>query len=323
MSLPAGYTMRPPRASDGPGIVDMLNEESRALAGIAPADLDWVATPWTAPGADLDRDFAVVETAGGELAGYLCLEADPPHTVVFAIGCVALAHHGRGVGAAIVDEVERRAGHLATLAPAGEGVVLRMGALSDESRVAALLADRGYREVRRFWSMRTVFDGPPQPPAAVPGIAIRTLREGEEGLVYDCLAEAFEDHWGEMVGSKARWLHTHVHERSTFDRSLWFVALDGERVVGALVAERTSEEDPDLGLVAELGVRRAARRRGIGEALLRAAFMAFAERGRRGALLTVDSESLTGATRLYERVGMTARPRFSTWEKPLCEPAPA
>ena len=33
--------------------------------------------------------------------------------------------------------------------------------------------------------------------------------------------------------------------------------------------------------------------------------------------LHVDSDSLTGATRLYERVGMTAHPRFATWEKDL------
>jgi hypothetical protein len=31
----------------------------------------------------------------------------------------------------------------------------------------------------------------------------------------------------------------------------------------------------------------------------------------------VDAESVTGATRLYERVGMTPYPRFATWEKEL------
>ena len=31
----------------------------------------------------------------------------------------------------------------------------------------------------------------------------------------------------------------------------------------------------------------------------------------------VDAESPTGATRLYERVGMVAHPRFAAWEKEL------
>ena len=67
------------------------------------------------------------------------------------------------------------------------------------------------------------------------------------------------------------------------------------------------------------GVRTAAeaRSQGIGEALLRTSFQAFARRGKGGAQLHVDSQSLTGATRLYERVGMTAQPRFATLEKQL------
>jgi hypothetical protein len=39
--------------------------------------------------------------------------------------------------------------------------------------------------------------------------------------------------------------------------------------------------------------------------------------GSRGAELHVDTDSLTGATRLYARVGMTAHPRFARWEEEL------
>ena len=53
-----------------------------------------------------------------------------------------------------------------------------------------------------------------------------------------------------------------------------------------------------------LGVRRPYRRRGLGEALLRAAFGFLFARGMRRVILHVDSESLTGATRLYQRAGM-------------------
>jgi mycothiol synthase len=40
-------------------------------------------------------------------------------------------------------------------------------------------------------------------------------------------------------------------------------------------------------------------------------------RGCRGVALEVDTDSVTGATRLYERLGMVAEPRFSQWEKEL------
>ncbi len=43
---------------------------------------------------------------------------------------------------------------------------------------------------------------------------------------------------------------------------------------------------------------------GLGKNLLLAAFGEFHRRGRRGAALDVDAHSLTGATRLYESVGM-------------------
>jgi ribosomal protein S18 acetylase RimI-like enzyme len=51
-------------------------------------------------------------------------------------------------------------------------------------------------------------------------------------------------------------------------------------------------------------VRRPWRRRGIALALLHHAFRELAARGKPRAGLGVDSESLTGATRLYERAGM-------------------
>jgi ribosomal protein S18 acetylase RimI-like enzyme len=46
------------------------------------------------------------------------------------------------------------------------------------------------------------------------------------------------------------------------------------------------------------------RRLGLGEALLRESFREFHRRGERRVALAVDVENPTGATRLYERVGM-------------------
>jgi ribosomal protein S18 acetylase RimI-like enzyme len=67
--------------------------------------------------------------------------------------------------------------------------------------------------------------------------------------------------------------------------------------------------------VGSLAVRRPWRRRGLGEALLRDAFLRFAERGKRSAGLGVDAENTTGAVALYERVGMHVVRRSDTWER--------
>ncbi len=74
------------------------------------------------------------------------------------------------------------------------------------------------------------------------------------------------------------------------------------------MAEPRSGEDPAVGYVAALGVRRAYRRRGIAEALLRTSFGQIHTRGGAGVSLHVDTQSTTGATRVYERAGMTPSP---------------
>ncbi len=102
-----------------------------------------------------------------------------------------------------------------------------------------------------------------------------------------------------------------------FDPAWWLLAWAGDRLAGVLLSRPASVQEPALGYVNELGVRREHRRRGIGEALLRTCFRRLHEHGSRGALLHVDSQSITGADRLYERAGMTATPQFSRWEKEL------
>jgi mycothiol synthase len=314
MHLPDGYAARPPTLDDGPAIVEMMNEETMALIGVPVASLGWITAPWGAVEAKLDADFAVIVAAEGEIAGYLSLISEPPHTIVFSAGCVALAHHGRGLGGAIVRDVERRAQRFVAMAPSGEPVVLHVGTLSDEPHVSALLLAHGYVEVRRLWAMQLRFAGPEREPDAIAGVEIRRFRQGDEFEAYDCLAEAFLDHWGSPLESRAQWLRQVVHG-DNFDPGLWRLAWQGTRLVGVLIGEPEASQDPELGCVALLGVRAEARRRGVAEALLRSIFVELQHRGQKGAMLLVDSQSLTGATRLYERVGMRATPRFATWEK--------
>ena len=315
MPLPQGYTLRPARLSDAEAVVQMLNEETEALIGVPLADMHWVTNPWTAPDAD-QHVYEVMVDPGGAIVAYIQVEFHPPHTEVFGIGAVALTHHGRGLGAAALEAIEDHAGRLAGRAGAGQPVMMRMGALADEPRVSALLRERGYVEVRRFSRMQIDFDSTPEPPAPVAGVDIRQFVHGQEGEVFRCLVEAFEDHWGDEQETEEGWIHHHMAEDRLFP-DLWLLAWQGDQLAGALVARPTAVQEPTHGYVGELGVRRAFRGRGIGEALLRESFGRFYDRGCQGALLHVDSDSPTGANRLYERVGMTVTPQFATWEKVL------
>lgn len=316
MELLPGFRMRPPQDQDAEEVAAFSNEECVAFLGVPVLNADWLRRRWTAPGADRDRDFAVVESPDGELCAHLSVEAERPFAEVFALGIVAPAHHGRGLGAAIVSETERRAQRFLALADPSARVVVHAGALADEPRVSALLASRGYREVRRFELRRVDFADEPPPPRAVDGISVRSFRPEDARRLYEAHVEAFADHWGQGEETYEDFRH-HNFDAPEFDAALWFVAWDGDELVGYLGAHDKAREDPSRGYIALLGVRRAYRRRGLAEALLLRAFGALRARGRRGADLHVDTDSLTGATRLYERVGMTAHPRFATWEKEL------
>jgi len=122
-------------------------------------------------------------------------------------------------------------------------------------------------------------------------------------------------HLGAEEEPYEEWAHWTV-ERDGFDPTLWFLARDGDEIAGFSLC-RPSETRPDTGFVNLLGVRRAWRRRGLGEALLRHSFVELYRRGFARVALGVDAGSPTGATRLYERVGMQVVRRLDFYEKEL------
>jgi len=314
--LLTGFPMRPPDDGDADEVASFANDEAVAFLGVPLIDADWLRDRWTAPGVDRAGDLGVVESSTGELCAFLSVEAEPPFLEVFALGIVAPPFHGLGLGAAIVSENERRARRFEALADPAARMLIRAGALADEPRVSALLRTRGYREVRRFELRRVDFAAKPAPPRDIEGISIRGFRPEEARQLYEAHVEAFADHWGGGKETYEDFRHHHM-DGPRYDADLWFVAWEGEELAGYVGAQDKSLEDPSRGYIAVLGVRSPYRRRGLGEALLRRAFEVLFVRGRQGVDLHVDTDSLTGATRLYERVGMTAYPRFASWEKEL------
>ena len=72
-----------------------------------------------------------------------------------------------------------------------------------------------------------------------------------------------------------------------------------------------------MGFVGAIGVLRPWRRLGLGRALLLHAFVELYRRGERRIGLGVDAENATGATRLYESVGMRVAWQADTYERTL------
>jgi mycothiol synthase len=93
--------------------------------------------------------------------------------------------------------------------------------------------------------------------------------------------------------------------------------MDGDQVAAACLCRSQHGDDETMGWVSTLGVTRAYRRRGLGLALLRHAFEELRSRGKTSVGLGVDASSLTGATKLYEKVGMYVSERIDVYEKEL------
>jgi mycothiol synthase len=181
-----------------------------------------------------------------------------------------------------------------------------------------LVVARGYRKVRSSWTMEIELGvEAPAAPVVPEGIELRVYRHpDDEQRVYELVMDSFADHWGFHAIPIEGWREFNTKNRF-FDPDLWLLAFDGHELAGASLNYPERGDDPGVGWIGTLGVRKAWRRRGLGEALLRRSFAMLHARGLRTLRLGVDAENTTGATRLYERAGMHVIRQSNTWERAL------
>lgn len=254
------------------------------------------------------------ETPEGVLGGYAYVWIrDPSAGEVLVLGVVHPDHRERGLGRSIAGALEKRAAELLADSSVSDPVLMTAVPSGDE-RAFALFEARGYEEVRRFWRME--IDLVPGAPTAAdpPGIAIEQVQPDlNAARVHDVVEDAFARHWRFVPQLYEEWRSQHVGRG---DLPLWFIAYADGAAVGALVGSVESTQ----GHVDQIAVRDAFRRRGVARTLLLRAFAAFAEAGATGADLDVDAENRTGATALYEGVGMRPAASWAFLQKQFVPP---
>lgn len=197
---------------------------------------------------------------------------------------------------------------------AARGVVattLDVGVLGGDASTESRLRAAGFAPRRTFWRMERPLTDADRPAVPTPGVTIRRVEEPDRPTVYAVVEAAFEDHWNHHRRSYAEWLEQ-VAGSPGADPALWWLAEVDGAVVGALVATRQMADD-DAIYVAVLATLRAARRRGVGTALLREAFAAGRAQGWSLARLNVDAESTTSAPSLYAGVGLVVSFSAQAW----------
>ncbi len=225
-------------------------------------------------------------------------------------GGVLPGWRGRGIGHRLMDEMEERARELNALRNPGAGGTLRVPAGLAGSSTEAMLAARGYRAVRYFTLMERTLPGA-EPPAIQAGLASPTPEDSE--AVRAAHNEAFADHWGSAPMTPERWHDFYAGRPARPQFST--IARDEAGVTSyALI----SQFQPGQLFVDLVGTVPRARGRGLAAAVLaRTIVLAGEAPGVWSIGLEVDSESPTGANRLYERLGFEAKHTTSTMTRPL------
>ncbi len=321
LALPPGYSVRPMRLDDVPAIVAMLNVEAEQMTGEPQFVVEDYVIDLQEPGFELERQTRIVHTADGRVAAVAEIHGHAPYVRMTAWVRVAPEHGGQGLGNALLRWCEEEAQTRIPLAPDGARVALQAHALGANEAARALLATAGYGHVRNFNSLRIELPEAPPPPRWPEGIRVRTWEPDIDArVVYAAVDESFSDHWGHVSpgddSAFERWLHNKLND-PTHDPTLQFLALDGDEIAGVCLCMSPLEPPFHFGWVEQLGVRRPWRQRGLAQALLLHSFGEYYRRGTHKVGLGVDADSLTGATRLYEKVGMYVHYFNAVFEKEL------
>jgi mycothiol synthase len=314
------FRLRPTTMGDMAGALALANICSQEIIGANEFDMEDYRTSWGDPARDLAADTRIAQTADGAIVGCAELWNKAPYVGCWIWGCVHPSFRGLGIGTALMDWAEQRGRVAIKRAPAGARVVLGTRANSGHQPSIELLSQRGFRAVRQRLSMARDLAGDLPGPSWPAGIRVQAMQPGEELVVYRAKNEAFRDHWGHLEVPEqegfTNWQQRRLNDAS-YDPSLWFLALDGDEIAGFSLCQLRTSEDPTMGWVTSLGVRRPWRRRGIARALLYHSFHVLRQRGQARIGLDVDAESLTGATRLYQQAGMRTFRQMTFFEKEL------
>jgi len=308
VGLPAGYQFRSPEPGDLDAVAGVLIADQLAEGGPVVLDAGFVRDEWSREGFSLTDNAWVVADGAGTIAGYVQAMAEEPGTTD-CWGVVHPRHRGRGIGAALVGVTQERAARLAGGIPSAR---LRHVINAGDAAAADLLLASGLHLVRHFWHMQIDLPAQVDPGTMPDGIGIGGIDPATDlPLVKTLVDEAFADHWEYHPEPPDQWMAQ--TGRPAYDPALWLLATDAGQPAGALIGH-VSE---DRGWVDYVAVLASSRGRGIGAALLRRSFAIFAGRGIRRVVLAVDAQNATGATALYERVGMRVVSRFDWWEQPV------
>jgi GNAT superfamily N-acetyltransferase len=312
MSTP--LSVRPATWADFDAILSLTKRYYQAYAGENQITRANLLAEWQRPSFDLAKHTWLIWD-GPFLTGYAISYLIAGTNRFFYQGVVDPDWEHLGVMSQLLSLVETAANQVKTDLSDNEPPSIATRIYSADTRTGQVLLDAGWHFERRFWQMERSLTTPIDNPIFPPNIQI--VQASPEAVMYEVYQadeEIFQDHHGPSVPPFPVWQERMLMGGET---NLWFLAKDDSQIAGISLCQTQREGRDDLGWVRVLGVRRPWRKQGLGKALLLYSFQQLYQRGMRDVGLRVDSENLTGATRLYESVGMQVVNQFDIYEKAL------
>jgi GNAT superfamily N-acetyltransferase len=308
-TLPTGYSTRQATVSDAPAVAGLIATCEQALTGQSRTTTAAVENDWI--GYDLADSAVCVLDAAGAIVAYADI-FNRSYRIVNVYGYVHPAHRGRGLGSWLVSWGEQWIEERMRQAPDGVRVVVQHYVRDIDVAYRRHIEAAGYREVRRVYVMERDLPAEPMTAPSVEGYRIRSYVPGVDDLAaHLAFEEGAADMWERPASSLENW-------RNVAQRSVEGLILLAETTnSGDIAAVCTCNLTGDEGWIRELAVVPAHRRKGLGFAILTRAFEELSIQGAKTAGLSVDSESPTGADKLYVRAGMRETETYVVYRKEI------
>jgi mycothiol synthase len=291
---------RAPVPADAPSVLAVFEARDLADLGEVEQTLEELRDEWRSSDLDLERNARVVEEADGRIVAYAAVRR--PGTLAI----VAPDQEGRGIGSRLLQWAEWRDQERGR-------EVHRQWVAGSNAPARALLTRVGYRRARSYSRMVRSLEGVGASPDPPTGFRLRSIDPAQDAVALHAVdAASFASSPDYTPESLTEFTQEQLGTHD-FDAALSRVVIDGEEIVGFLIAGRRPEEG--VAYVHILAVAPRRQNQGLGTAMLRSSFAAFAEAGLREVRLGVASYN-PGALHVYARLGMTERYRFDVYERP-------
>jgi mycothiol synthase len=268
----------------------------------------------------------ILAEINGELIGYSrgfwFIEGENRSYVYGISGYLIPTWRRQGKGRVLLLWVENRLRKIALAHPADLPKYFQAHVTQHKVGLAAMLEKEGYQAVRYFDEMlRPNLDNLPQFPLP-DGLEVRLVPSKYYRLIWEANHEAMQDHWGVIAKTEADY-QAWLNDPALFQPHLWQVAWDilTDQIAGQVLTEIDHLQNEKFarkrGYTENISVRRPWRRQGLARALIARSLAIQREHGMTESALSVDSENLSGATRVFEECGFRMAKRATTYRKPF------